>query len=116
MHQTTEFEGKGPDGKDKDSSKKPKGTSANTSAKAGEGGKAGSGSGNDGFSHRFGKPLVYLRSFWDFSSSIFILNMNFISLNSGDSGSEGSSNASDENQQVYDRLPSLHVLLFAFSK
>lgn len=69
MHQTTEFEGKGPDGKDKDSSKKPKGTSANTSAKAGEGGKAGSGSGNDGFSH------------------------------SGDSGSEGSSNASDENQQ-----------------
>lgn len=42
--------------------------------------------------------------------------MNFISLNSGDSGSEGSSNASDENQQVYDRLPSLHVLLFAFSK
>jgi len=41
--------------------------------------------------------------------------MNFISLNSGDSGSEGSSNASDENQQVYDRLPSLHVLSFAFS-
>ncbi|XP_045824225.1 G-box-binding factor 1-like isoform X2 [Trifolium pratense] len=69
MHQTTEFEGKGPDGKDKDSSKKPKGTSANTGAKAGESGKAGSGSGNDGFSQ------------------------------SGESGSEGSSNGSDENQQ-----------------
>ncbi|CAI8609169.1 unnamed protein product [Vicia faba] len=69
MHQTTEFEGKGPDGKDKDSSKKSKGNSANACAKAGESGKAGSGSGNDGFSQ------------------------------SGESGSEGSSNGSDENQQ-----------------
>ncbi|XP_004509240.1 G-box-binding factor 1 [Cicer arietinum] len=67
MHQPTEFEGKGPDGKDKDSSKKSKGTPANTCAKAGESGKAGSGSGNDGFSQ------------------------------SAESGSEGSSNASDEN-------------------
>jgi plant G-box-binding factor len=59
MHQTTEFEGKGTDGKEKDSSKKSKGTSANTCAKAGESGKAGSGSGNDGFSQRFGKPLKF---------------------------------------------------------
>lgn len=63
MPQTTEFKGKGPDGKDRDSSKKSKGTSANTCAKAGESGKTGSGSGNDGISQRFGNPLVNLRSF-----------------------------------------------------
>lgn len=45
------FEGKGPDGKDRASAKKLKGTSANTASKAGEGGKAGSGSG-DGISQR----------------------------------------------------------------
>lgn len=63
MHHTIEYEGKGADGKDRDSLKKPKGASANSCAKAGESGKAGSGSGNDGISQRFGKPLVNLRSF-----------------------------------------------------
>ncbi|XP_061357236.1 G-box-binding factor 1-like [Gastrolobium bilobum] len=67
MQQSTEYEGKVPNGKDGDSSKKLKGTSANTGSKAGESGKAGSGSGNDGISQ------------------------------SAESGSEGSSNASDEN-------------------
>ncbi|QCD81732.1 G-box-binding factor 1 isoform X2 [Vigna unguiculata] len=67
IQQSTEIEAKGADGKDRDSSKKLKGTSANTGSKAGESGKAGSGSGNDGMSQ------------------------------SGESGSEGSSNASDEN-------------------
>ncbi|TKY55800.1 G-box-binding factor 1 [Spatholobus suberectus] len=67
VQQSTEVEGKGPDGKDRDSSKKLKGTSANTVSKAGESGKAGSGSGNDGISQ------------------------------SDESGSEGSSNASEEN-------------------
>ncbi|KAK7359982.1 hypothetical protein VNO77_01954 [Canavalia gladiata] len=67
VHQSTEIEGKGPDGKDREPSKKVKGTSANTGSKAGESGKAGSGSGNDGISQ------------------------------SAESGSEGSSNASDEN-------------------
>lgn len=116
MHQPTEFEGKGPDGKDKDSSKKSKGTPANTCAKAGESGKAGSGSGNDGFSQRFSKPLVNLRSFRDFPLQISFLIWISISLNSAESGSEGSSNASDENtnQQVYD-IPSLHALSLAFS-
>ncbi|XP_057417121.1 G-box-binding factor 1-like isoform X2 [Lotus japonicus] len=67
MQQSTEIEAKGTNGKDRDSSKKLKGTSANTCAKAGESGKAGSGSGNDGNSH------------------------------SAESGSDGSSSASDEN-------------------
>ncbi|KAG7993966.1 hypothetical protein I3843_01G031200 [Carya illinoinensis] len=44
-----ELEGKGPDGKDRASAKKPKGTSGN-SGKAGESVKATSGSGNDGAS------------------------------------------------------------------
>ncbi|KAG4941366.1 hypothetical protein JHK87_045237 [Glycine soja] len=67
VQQNTEIEGKGAEGKYRDSSKKLKGPSANTASKAGESGKAGSGSGNDGISQ------------------------------SGESGSEGSSNASDEN-------------------
>ncbi|XP_027346030.1 G-box-binding factor 1-like isoform X2 [Abrus precatorius] len=67
VQQSTEIEGKGPEGKDRNSSKKLKGTSANTGSKAGESRKAGSGSGNDGISQ------------------------------SAESGSEDSSNASDEN-------------------
>ncbi|KAF3439048.1 hypothetical protein FNV43_RR17323 [Rhamnella rubrinervis] len=67
-----ELEGKGQDAKDRASTKKPKGTSGNTTlvgGKAGESGKAASGSGNDGVSQ------------------------------SAESGSEGSSDASDENNQ-----------------
>lgn len=41
-----------PDGKDRNSSKKLKGTSGNTGSKAGDSGKVGSGSGNDGISQR----------------------------------------------------------------
>ncbi|KAL2333685.1 hypothetical protein Fmac_014898 [Flemingia macrophylla] len=67
VQQSTDLEGKGTNGKERDSSKKLKGTSANTGSKAGESGKAGSGSGNDGVSQ------------------------------SAESGSEGSSNASEEN-------------------
>ncbi|KAK7262837.1 hypothetical protein RJT34_30418 [Clitoria ternatea] len=67
IQHSTEIEGKGPDGKDRDSSKKLKGTSANAAPKAGESGKAGSGSGNEGISQ------------------------------SAESGSEDSSDASDEN-------------------
>uniref|UniRef100_A0A5B7AK06 Putative G-box-binding factor 1-like isoform X1 n=1 Tax=Davidia involucrata TaxID=16924 RepID=A0A5B7AK06_DAVIN len=65
-----ELEGKAPDGKDRASTKKSKGTSGNSrliSGKAGETGKAASGSGNDG------------------------------ATQSAESGSEGSSDASDEN-------------------
>ncbi|XP_034223592.1 G-box-binding factor 1 isoform X3 [Prunus dulcis] len=70
-----ELEGKGPDGKERVSTKKPKGTAGNTGlvgGKAGESGKATSGSGNDGAS-------------------------------SGESGSEGSSDGSEDNanQQEY---------------
>ncbi|KAI4314874.1 hypothetical protein L6164_027740 [Bauhinia variegata] len=46
----TELDGKGPDGKDRSSAKKLKGTSTNVGPKEGENGKAGSGSGNDGIS------------------------------------------------------------------
>ncbi|TKY70355.1 G-box-binding factor 1 [Spatholobus suberectus] len=63
----TEFVGKGPDGKDRVSAKSSKGMSANTGCKALDNRKAGSGSGNDGVSQ------------------------------SAESGSEGSSDASDEN-------------------
>ncbi|KAL1316380.1 hypothetical protein HN51_068581 [Arachis hypogaea] len=63
----TEFVGKVPNGKDRNSAKNLKGTSANNGSKAGENGKAGSGSGNDAVSQ------------------------------SGESGSEGSSDDSDEN-------------------
>lgn len=63
MMPNTEFEGRGPDGRDRDSAKKMKGTSANTGSKAGESGKAGSGSGNDGISQRFLKLVVNLISF-----------------------------------------------------
>ncbi|ONH96762.1 hypothetical protein PRUPE_7G150700 [Prunus persica] len=71
-----ELEGKGPDGKERVSTKKPKGTAGNTGlvgGKAGESGKATSGSGNDGASQ------------------------------SGESGSEGSSDGSEDNanQQEY---------------
>ncbi|XP_027361074.1 G-box-binding factor 1-like isoform X2 [Abrus precatorius] len=59
--------GKGPEGKDRVSTKSSKGMPANTVSKAGDNGKAGSGSGNDGLSQ------------------------------SADSGSEGSSDGSDEN-------------------
>ncbi|RVW73987.1 G-box-binding factor 1 [Vitis vinifera] len=48
-HLNPELEGKGPEGKDKASAKKSKGTSGNT-VKGGESGKAASGSGNDGAS------------------------------------------------------------------
>lgn len=94
-----------------------KGPSANTASKAGESGKAGSGSGNDGISQRFGKYLVNFRSFVVSSSvSLQFAFLIWISikklLNSGESGSEGSSNASDENtnQQVCNRLSLVHVL------
>ncbi|KAF7828826.1 G-box-binding factor 1 [Senna tora] len=70
--QTTEFEGKGPDGKDRASAKKLKGTPTNIGSKAGESGKAGSGSGNDGISQ------------------------------SAESGTEGSSDASEENNNQQD--------------
>ncbi|KAK7250861.1 hypothetical protein RIF29_33589 [Crotalaria pallida] len=69
MLQSSEFEGRGPDGKDQDSAKQMKVTSAKTGSKAGESGKAGSGSGNDAISQ------------------------------SAESGSEDSSNASDEDNQ-----------------
>lgn len=48
-HLNPELEGKGPEGKDKASAKKSKGTTGNT-VKGGESGKAASGSGNDGAS------------------------------------------------------------------
>ncbi|KAM1933677.1 hypothetical protein ACFX15_017953 [Malus domestica] len=67
---TPEFEGKGPDGKERASTKKPKGTAGNAGLAGGkvvESGKATSGSGNDGASQ------------------------------SGESGSEGSSDGSDDN-------------------
>ena len=113
MHQSTEFQGKRPDGKDQDSAKKLKGTSANTGSRAGDGGKAGSGSGNEGISQRFGKPLINLRTFSGFLSLQFAFII-LISFNSAESGSEGSSNGSDENtnQQVYNRLPSVRMFLF----
>ncbi|KAE9607764.1 hypothetical protein Lal_00013451 [Lupinus albus] len=66
MQKSTEFEARGPDGKDRDSAKKLKRASAKTESKAGESGKTGSGSANDGISQ------------------------------SAESGSEHSSNASDE--------------------
>jgi hypothetical protein len=47
-----ELEGKGPDGKDRASAKKSKGTSVSL-GKAGESAKAASGSGNDGASQRY---------------------------------------------------------------
>ncbi|KAA8531831.1 hypothetical protein F0562_006452 [Nyssa sinensis] len=71
-----ELEGKDPDGRDRASTKKSKGTSGNTrvlSGKAGETGKAASGSGNDGGATQ-----------------------------SAESGSEGSSDASDENTNEHD--------------
>ncbi|CAL0312780.1 unnamed protein product [Lupinus luteus] len=67
MQHSTEFEVRGPDGKDRNSAKKLKGVSAKTGSKAGESGKTGSGSANDGISQ------------------------------SAESDSEDSSNASDEN-------------------
>ena len=98
-----------------------KGTSANTGSKAGESGKAGSGSGNDGISQRFGKYLVNFRSFvvsfWVSLQFAFLIWISIKKLlNSGESGSEGSSNASDENtnQQVRNRLLLMHVLSLAF--
>ncbi|XP_019446769.1 PREDICTED: G-box-binding factor 1 isoform X4 [Lupinus angustifolius] len=67
VQHSTEFEVRGPDGKDRNSAKKLKGVSAKTGSKAGESGKTGSGSANDGISQ------------------------------SAESDSEDSSNASDEN-------------------
>jgi len=52
-----------------------KGTSANTGSKAGESGKAGSGSGNDGMSQRFGKKLSELINLDLFY--FFIFNIHF---------------------------------------
>lgn len=68
----------------------------------------------------FHKGLASRLLVWE-CVEIFTLLFSFliwisIPLNSGESGSEGSSNGSDENQQVCDRLSLLHVLLLAFSK
>lgn len=108
------MEGKGPDGKERASTKKPKGT-AGTAGLAGgkvvESGKATSGSGNDGASQRcadlcFGFLLLtifrFFSSFYICSKEEFLptlpcyLNVNFL-LYSGESGSEGSSDGSDDN-------------------
>ncbi|XP_057809548.1 G-box-binding factor 1 isoform X2 [Salvia miltiorrhiza] len=73
VHGTAESDGKVTDGKDRPSSKKSKGASANhgmIGGKTGEGGKTASGSGNDG-------------------------------THSAESGSEGSSDGSDENNQDF---------------
>lgn len=60
------MEGKRPDRKDQASAKSSKKMSANTGSKARDNGKASSGSGNDGISQRFGKPLVNFRSSREF--------------------------------------------------
>ncbi|KAK7252897.1 hypothetical protein RIF29_37158 [Crotalaria pallida] len=81
----TEFVSKEPNGKDRVSSKNLKGTSTSTGSKAGDNGKAGSGSGNDGISQ------------------------------SAKSGSEGSSDASDENtnrqESATNKKGGLHQML-----
>jgi len=53
-----------------------KGTSANAGSKAGESGKAGSGSGNDGMSQRFGKQLNELINLDIFYFFLFNIHFN----------------------------------------
>lgn len=105
------MEGKGPDGKERASTKKPKGTAGNAGLAGGkvvESGKATSGSGNDGASQRCAVGFLFLTIFRFFSSFYICsiedflrtlpcyLTVNFL-LYSGESGSEGSSDGSDDN-------------------
>lgn len=110
-----ELEGKGPEGKDRTSTKKSKGTSG---GKVGDIAKAASGSGNDGSQRCIILAIIYSTcSYNDLKSSLhpgsmLLMVVEFL-VYSAESGSEGSSDASDENanQQVYDYIFGIPVVI-----
>lgn len=85
-----ESDGKGPEGKDRNSSKKLKACSG---GKAGDNGKVTSGSGNDGATQRYDNDSSFCRFFFMVQSCIWLL---CFFLNSDESRSEGTTDTNDE--------------------